>query len=130
MPKHNWKRRLSAAKSGTSLLVLFIPSVNRNGDAVDQDYWVGRAWESLGTWFGGATAYPRARGVWRDDELGGRLVFDEPVVIQCYTSETLLAARANDLRELLLDMGSQTQQGAVGIVIDRDYLELSIAEGA
>ena len=55
--------------SGTSvarksvLLVLFVPSVERDGvTPVDQDYWVDEALETLGTVFGGATAYPRAKG--------------------------------------------------------------------
>lgn len=34
--------------------------------------------------------------------------------------------RVDDLRELLLEMGRQTRQGAVGLVIDREYLEISI----
>ena len=38
----------------------------------------------------GATAFPRGEGVWRDDAQGGRLLFDNPVVIQCYTSEHLI----------------------------------------
>ena len=69
------------------LVVLFIPSVARNGlRTVDQDYWVDEALEMLGAVFGGATAYPRAKGIWRDDAQGGRLVRDEPVVIHCYTT--------------------------------------------
>ena len=36
--------------------------------------------------FGGATAFPKAKGIWRDDERGGTLVKDEPIVVQCYTT--------------------------------------------
>jgi hypothetical protein len=32
----------------------------------------------LGNLFGGATAYPRGKGVWRDDEQGGKLPFESP----------------------------------------------------
>ena len=71
---------LSASKTESTLLVLFIPSVDRDETPVDQDSWVARALETLGHEFGGATAFPKARGVWRDDARGGRLVFDEPVV--------------------------------------------------
>ena len=53
---------------------------------MDQDRWVGAALEMFGSVFGGATAYPKARGIWRDDERGGALVRDEPVVIHCYTT--------------------------------------------
>ena len=36
--------------------------------------------------FGGATAYPKAMGIWRDDERDGALIKDEPVVIHGYTT--------------------------------------------
>jgi len=61
-------------------VVLFVPSVERDGATpIDQDFWVNSALELLGSIFGGATAYPKARGVWRDDERAGALVKDEPV---------------------------------------------------
>ena len=44
------------------------------------------ALESFGPLFGGATAFPQAKGVWRDDEMGGVLVKDQPVVLHCYTT--------------------------------------------
>ena len=40
----------------------------------------------FGRVFEGATAYPKAKGIWRDDERGGALVKDEPVVVHCYTT--------------------------------------------
>src|SRR5262249_22916959 len=52
-------------KVETALLVLFLPSVDRLARPVDQDHWVNRALEFLGAKFGGATAYPKGRGVWR-----------------------------------------------------------------
>jgi hypothetical protein len=52
-------------------VVLFVPSVERDGiTGIDQTYWVDAALEMFGRVFGGATAYPRARGIWRDDERG------------------------------------------------------------
>src|SRR5258708_39065481 len=54
------------------LVVLFIPSVERDGaSAIDQALWVDSALEMLGRVFGGATAFPKAKGIWRDDERGG-----------------------------------------------------------
>ena len=58
----------------------------------------------------------------RDDILKA---FDEPVIINCDTSEKLIEEQADELRTFLLEMGTQTQQGAVGLVIDRDYLEIA-----
>ena len=46
------------------LVVLFVPSVERDGrTTIDQDRWVNEALTMLGEVFGGATAYPKARGV-------------------------------------------------------------------
>ncbi len=116
---------LGASKAESTLLVLFIPSVDRYDQPIDQATWVHKALETLGGLFGGATAFPQGQGVWKDDAQGGRLVFDEPVVINCYTSEKRLETEASQLRQFLIEMGEQTNQGAVGLVIDRDYLEIA-----
>jgi hypothetical protein len=115
---------LGASKAASSLLVLFIPSKDRRDQAIDQRFWVEQALEVLGTLFGGATAFPQGRGVWRDDAQGGRLLFDEPVIIQCYTGEALLERHIEPLAEFLRRMGREARQGAIGLVIDGDYLEI------
>ena len=79
-------------------------------------------YRELGPEFG--SAFPQGRGVWRDDERGGQLIYDAPVVVQCYTNETDLETYAEELREFLTRMGQEARQGAVGLVIDRDYLEI------
>jgi hypothetical protein len=117
--------RLGAAKAASTLLVLYLPSKDRFDKAIDQNYWVDEALKVLGDNFGGATAFPQGKGVWRDDAQGGKLLFDEPVVIQCYTSEETLDRLLDQLRAFLLRMGTEARQGAVGFVIDRDYLEIS-----
>ncbi len=56
-------------------MVLFVPSVERDGvTTIKQQHWVDAALTMFGRVFGGATAYPRATGVWRDDENKGALV--------------------------------------------------------
>jgi hypothetical protein len=115
---------LGASKASSTLLVLFIPSKDRNDRRIDQAHWVDKALQVLGTLFGGATAFPQGKGIWRDDAQGGRLLFDEPVVIQCYTNEQILQQMTADLREFLHRMGREARQGAIGLVIDRDYLEI------
>jgi hypothetical protein len=59
---------------GALLLVIFVPSRDQDGQLVDQEYWVDEILTTLGTLFRGATAYPRGRGVWRDDARGGTLL--------------------------------------------------------
>lgn len=119
-----WEKQFDAAKSESTVLVLFIPSVDRFSKRIDQEYWVTEALSVLGTLFGGATAFPQGRGVWRDDARGGQLVHDAPVIIQCYTSIDTIDRQARRLREFLVRMGNETSQGAVGFVIDRTYLEI------
>lgn len=107
------------------LVVLFVPSVERDGvTAINQEYWVGEALETLGQLYGGATAFPRARGVWRDDERGGVLVKDEPVVLHCYTTPADITDpdRLSRLGSFCRRMGREAQQGEVGLVIGDEYL--------
>jgi hypothetical protein len=113
-----------ASKAASTLLVLFIPSKDRSDQLIDQRYWVDETLNALGTLFGGATAFPQGKGVWRDDAQGGKLLFDEPVVIQCYTSEPMLENQISPLRDFLHRMGRESRQGAIGLVIDGDYLEI------
>jgi hypothetical protein len=120
----DFAKALGATKGASTLLVLFIPSRDRNDQPIDQGYWVEQALTALGTLFGGATAFPQGKGVWRDDAQGGKLLLDEPVVIQCYTGEHAIERRAAELKDFLHRMGREARQGAIGLVIDRDYLEI------
>ncbi len=80
----------------------------------------------FGEIFGGATAYPKARGVWRDDERGGTLVFDEPVVVHCYMVPEAIEEEANlaKLAAFCRRMGRETNQGEIGLVIADEYLAI------
>ena len=51
-------------------------------------------------------------------------MFEKPVVIQCYTTEKNIETEAKRLHEFLIQMGTETDQGAVGFVIDDQYLEI------
>lgn len=109
----------------TVLVVLFVPSVERDGTtAINQEYWVDAALETLGQLFGGATAFPRAKGIWRDDEMGGVLVKDQPVVIHCYTTPADISDpdRLSRLGSFCRRLGREAHQGEVGLVIGDEYL--------
>lgn len=109
------------------LVVLFVPSVERDGaTSIDQQSWVTAALEMFGRVFGGATAYPRARGVWRDDERGGTLVMDEPVVIHCYTIPKAVQddERLAALGAFCRRMGREAHQGEIGLVIGDEYFAI------
>jgi hypothetical protein len=107
---------------GTSQLVLFVPSKDRSGAAIPQDYWVDEILLTLGRLFRGATAYPRGRGVWRDDLQAGKLVLEEPVLIFSYVPEgSLTVDSLETLYRTLSRMGRETNQGEIGVVIDGKY---------
>jgi hypothetical protein len=109
------------------LVVLFVPSVERDGrTVVDQSHWVDAALNMFGRVFGGATAYPKAKGIWRDDERGGALVKDEPVVIHCYTTPVDIQnpRKLAELASFCRTMGRDGRQGEIGLVIGDEYLAI------
>ena len=109
------------------LVVLFVPSVERDGKTpVDQSTWVDATLEMFGRVFGGATAYPKAKGVWRDDERGGALVMDEPVVVHCYTTPSDIQDDRNlaALRAFCRKMGRDARQGEIGLVVGDEYFAI------
>src|SRR6266404_7332786 len=107
---------------GTSLIVIFVPSRDRDGQPIDQEYWVDEVLTTLGTLFRGATAYPRGRGVWRDDARGGALLMEEPVIVFSYVAEgSLTVANLTELYRTLSRMGREANQGEIGVVIDGKY---------
>jgi hypothetical protein len=109
------------------LAVLFVPSVERDGRTeIDQPGWVDAALEMFGRVLGGATAYPKARGIWRDDERHGALVRDEPVVVHCYTTPVAIEDARNlaDLGSFCRRMGREARQGEVGLVIGDEYFAI------
>lgn len=125
------KKRPSAAEIATALgattpvgtlhILFFVPSLQRTGEAIDHDFWVREALDIFGRLFRGATAYPRARGVWRDDERG-ELEFEQPTIVFTYANPADFTAQARRrLRVFLHRVGRQTNQGEVGIVIDGRY---------
>ena len=115
--------------SKSVLMVLFIPSVERDGSTpVDQDYWVNQALETFGQLFGGATAFPKAEGVWRDDERGGVLIRDQPVILLCDAAEDQLSPQVGqpdpleELGRFCRRMGRESRQGEVGMVVADHYI--------
>lgn len=123
----NIKRTLGATYPvGASQVVLFIPDHGRDGDSIDQQYWVDEALNVMGRLFRGATAFPPGRGVWRDDEAGGRLLKEQTVMVVSYVAPELLTATTlKSLREFLHRFGRETRQGEVGIVINIKYYGIS-----
>ncbi len=112
----------SSLPAGTSLVVVFVPSLDREGKPIEPDYWVDEVLTTLGRLFRGSTAYPRGRGVWRDDARGGVLLKEEPVIVFSYAAEQALTLESlAELYRTLSRMGREARQGEVGVVIDGKY---------
>ncbi len=102
--------------------MVFVPSKDRDGNPVDQDHWVDELLRTLGKLYRGSTAYPRGRGVWRDDERGGVLISEEPVIVFSYfASEAMTTTSLHELYKSLSRMGRATNQGEIGVVLDGRY---------
>jgi hypothetical protein len=107
---------------GNSQVVLFIPSKDRDGQEIDQEYWVHEGLRVVGQAFRGGTAFPPGRGVWRDDERGGELLFETTVMILSFVNPAdLTDAAVLSLKAFLLRLGREGKQGEVGVVIDGVY---------
>ena len=102
---------------------MFVPSADRFGDPVDQAYWAEQALGVFGRLFRGATAFPPGRGVWRDDERGGALVFDDSQMVTSYVPKGTFEDDEilKHLRGFLCRLGREANQGEVGIVIGGTY---------
>jgi hypothetical protein len=125
-PRRGGQKALSGGRKRV-LVVLFVPSVERDGTShVDQQSWVTSSLEMFGRVFGGATAYPKARGVWRDDERGGALVMDEPVVVHCYTTPAEIQDDSNlaMVGAFCRKMGREARQGEIGLVVGDEYFAI------
>ena len=103
------------------LIVLWIPSADREGKSLpDQDEWKKRALEFFGAGFGGATAMPRAEGIWRDDGNAGKLIWEYPILIHCYVTEEQLEDKKvlARLGAFCRKMGKETRQGEIALLVD------------
>ncbi len=127
MPHEGLQQRLGADRpQGALQVTLFVPSVDRSGESIDQKEWVEAALEVCGKLFRGATAFPPGRGVWRDDAHGGTLVFDDTVMVTSFTPPRELTPRAQvELRGFLHRLGREARQGEVGIVVGGEYYGIS-----
>lgn len=103
------------------LIVLFVPSFERDGvTPIDQEGWVGQSLDLLGGLFGGATAYPKGRGVWRDDERGGVLIRDEVITVHSYADPALVADPRcfQQIADFCRRMLREANQGEVAVIVD------------
>lgn len=120
-------RALKAGRPlGTVHLMVFVPSVDREGRHLRGRDWTRQTLDVLGRLFRGATAFPKGLGVWRDDEAGGNLVYDDTTIVFSYIASRDLTDKAiSKLRRFLHRMGRDAHQGEVGLVLDGSYIGIT-----
>jgi hypothetical protein len=102
-------------------VILFIPSHARDEKRLnDQAGWASQALDLMGKLYGGATGFNKLIGIWRDDENGGQLLTDEPIMIQSLARRADVEdpAKISELAKFLKLMGKKTNQGAVAVVFN------------
>lgn len=117
----DWLRQRLRFGRADDSVIIFIPSHARDKTRInDQDAWASRALELMGKLYGGATGFPNLRGIWRDDEDGGKLLDDEPIMIQSLAKRADVEdeQKLEELARFLKLMGKKTKQGAIAVVIN------------
>jgi hypothetical protein len=117
----DWLRQRLRFGRADDSVIIFIPSHARDKTRInDQDAWASQALELMGKLYGGATGFPNLRGIWRDDEDGGKLLDDEPIMIQSLAKRADVEnpEKLEELARFLKLMGKSTKQGAIAVVFN------------
>ena len=72
----------------------------------------------------GPTAYPKARGIWRDDDRDGTLIKDEPVLVHCYLTPSDLEDMADSLHVAPLQVAALLLERTVRGIRDEEISEI------
>ena len=124
--KRSYQEALGASHpAGTQQITLFVPAKDKDGDDIDQACWVDEALTCFGTLFRGATAFPPGKGVWRNDDNDGELIFEPTVMIVTYADPAAFDENVGAFRQFLHKMGREANQGEVGVIISGTYHGIS-----
>jgi hypothetical protein len=106
------------------VITLFIPSLTRDGDPIDHNFWRVQALEVMTGLFGGATAV-ECQGAWRDDEKGGAIKVERNSTVQSYMAKSSWnSTTAAELAKFLHRMGRESNQGEIGLIVDGVYFPI------
>ena len=93
-------------------LAVYLPDRDRDGNVFDNQVWIEEALTSFSKVGGGASAIRDLTGAWLNPETGALIVEDTTLVYTYVLPEKLVAGIA-EIRALLHEFGSSTNQGEV-----------------
>jgi hypothetical protein len=108
------------------LVIIFVPSHDKREQPLpDQDQWAHAACNLLGELFNGATAFRALAGVYKAPD--GRILQDQPILVESYVEREDLedVHKLRTLLSFLKRMGRETNQQAVGLVVNHVFHEIT-----
>ncbi len=108
------------------ILILIIPSADkRDVELKDQEMWANSAMELFADLYGGATAFQTFAGIYKADN--GKVLHDRPILIESYVERETLEDKATlkQLLEFCKRMGRETNQAAVGLIVNSVFHEIT-----
>jgi len=106
------------------VVTLFVPSLTRDGDPLDHDFWRTQALGVMTKLFGGATAV-QGDGAWRDDERGGAIKVERISTVQSFMAESSWNKETvQELATFLHRMGREANQGEIGLIVNGEYFPI------
>lgn len=108
------------------ILILIIPSADkRDVELKDQEMWANSAMELFADLYGGATAFKTFAGIYKADD--GKILHDQPILIESYVEREPLEDEATlkQLLEFCKRMGRETNQAAVGLIVNSVFHEIT-----
>jgi hypothetical protein len=108
----------------SALVVLFIPSHDKNNCALtdpmnDQRHWTAMGKTLLADLYNGATAFPHCEGIFKNE--AGQYLYDSPIVLlETFVNQQQLhdASKMNQVFDFLKTMGKATKQDTVMCVLN------------
>ncbi len=122
------ERIISVLHSGErqDLVILIIPSHKKDGKPIqNQAWWAGAAMDRIAELYRGGTAFETFLGIYKTSD--GKILRDKPILIESYVQRADLEdmAKLRELLEFARRMGRETQQAAVGLIINDVFHEIA-----
>ena len=114
----------------SDVVALLIPSKTRRNKDLGEDaqqMWAGQALDLFGDLYTGATAFQHMKGIYKPRD-GSKPMFDDPIMVQALAKRADVedAGHLDRLALFIRNMGEQTDQHTVGLIINNWFIEVGI----